>query len=182
MADSAAHPRRTAPLLSVLVALAAFGCQTPAAPPASHELAGIHQLLDALYESFCFEVGGEADWEGMRVLFAEGAAFVAPITDAAPPRAVGAETFLADFRAWSTGTAVSTTGLHERIVHARVDVFGAIAHAYVTFEGFVPPDGPATTRGVDSIQLVRDGGRWLVASFTSQFENAELPLPARFLR
>jgi len=77
--------------------------------------------------------------------------------------------------------AVRSTGLHERILNARVDVFGGVAHAFVAFEGFVPGTGEFRSRGLDSIQLLRDRGRWRVVSFTTQYASDASPLPARFL-
>jgi hypothetical protein len=71
-------------------------------------------------------------------------------------------------------------GFSERIVATRVDAFGHIGHAYVTFEGYVPGDTTTRTRGVDSIQLILTGDDWKVASFTTQFENDSLPLPPSF--
>ena len=77
--------------------------------------------------------------------------------------------------------ANARTGLHERILRIRADVYGSIAHAYVSFEGYVPGEEQARTRGLDSLQFVRDGPRWLLISFTTQYERLRLPMPARFL-
>jgi hypothetical protein len=179
-------------LAAALLALAA-GCKTaaPAPPPSADELLGVRTTLDELYQAFCFEPAGEADWDGMRALFCDGAAFVGPIAPGATPVAVGSEEFLADFQDWVRGSRIGRTGFHERITHARIELFGTVAHAWVTFDGFVPPSGyeaaggaeaalRMNTRGLDSLQLVLDGDRWLVASFTSHYASAAEPLPARF--
>ena len=50
---------------------------------------------------------------------------------------------------------------------------------FVVFEGFVPADGGAVTRGLDSIQLVRTEEGWRLVSFTTQYENEDLRLPER---
>jgi len=171
---------RTTGTALLLLGLAA--CRTSAADPPVEAVAAVDRTLEALYRSFCFDAGGQADWDGMRSLFADGASFVAPIHDGGTPRAVRADEFVRDFRTWIADSEFGRTGLHERIVRARIDLFGTIAHAFVTFEGFVPPDGEVTTRGVDSIQLVKDGERWLVASFSTQYESENAPLPARFER
>ncbi len=165
-----------------LLALVLVGCRAaPAGGPPPAETRAIQETLDALYVAFCFDAGGEADWDAMRALFAEGAAFVAPFGEDETPRAVGEERFVEDFREFIRGSPLRETGFHERITHARVDVFGGVAHAYVVFEGFVPGE-PASRRGLDSIQLVRAGERWLVASFTTQYEGEGNALPERFLR
>ncbi len=145
-------------------------CQTPArGRAASPDHGPIRSTLDELYSAFCFDAGGEADWAAQRALFADGAAFVAPFGPGTTPRAVDAEQFLADFKQFIRTSPLRETGYHERITDMDIEAFGGIAHAFVTFEGFVPGE-PADRRGVDSIQLVRAGDTWLVASFTTQYE------------
>jgi len=182
--------RRLAAAAALL--LIGLGCRAPrpsggedasARPPAvaeDAEVARIRAMLDELYRAFCFDAGGEPDWDAMRARFAGGAAFYAPARPGGTPRGVDAERFFADFAAYVASEPVRSTGLHERILHARVDAFGGVAHAFVAFEGFAPGADEASTRGLDAIALVRDGERWLVASFATQYEGRGLALPARF--
>ncbi len=142
----------------------------------------IGSTLEALYVAFDFGPGGEADWDGLRALFAPGSVFYAPIGPSGEAEGVGAERFLADFQTWSRTSPSVRDGLHERIDATRVEQLGNIAHAWVTFTGFVPGSGEERTQGVDSIQLVRVEGEWRLASFTSHFASEEAPLPARFER
>jgi len=120
-----------------------------------------------------------ASWAAMRSRFVPGAAFVDPVQPPTAPRAIDLETFVAQFRQWVEGTPKGRAGFRERIVVARIDAFGHIAHAYATFEGFAPGQAVAE-RVVDSIQLVFDDTAWKVASFTTQYEAPGLPMPARF--
>ena len=169
---------------AVLLAAGATGCSAPAVgPPAAgdSDVRAIEEMLETLYAAFCFDAGGEADWEGMRALFVDGAAFVAPLGPGEPARAVGADQFVADFRAFIADSEEGRTGFHERVVGLRIDRFGTVAHAFVAFEGFVPGEGVARTRGLDSIQLVRDAGQWKLVSFTTQYESEDRPRPGRFL-
>ena len=83
-------------LLLALAPLAA-GCVAVGAhpvPPPPDAARTVEGAIDALYDAFGWDAGGEADWDGMRDLFADGAVFVAPI----PPR------FSADSAATSTGS------------------------------------------------------------------------------
>ncbi len=120
------------------VVLGSFaGCQsTPAeSAPAQADVSAVQSTLDKLYAAFCFEARGSADWDTIRDLCADGAVFVAPISAKKTPRAVGIDEFLRDYHAYVASEAVRNTGLHERIVHTRIDLYGSIAHAYVAFEG-----------------------------------------------
>lgn len=169
--------------LAAALLASALACRAPRAVvgPSPDELRAVEATLEELYRAFCFDAGGEADWDAMRALFADGAVFVAPFAAGETPRAVGADAFLDDFRAWVASEAMRATGLHERIVIARIELFGSIAHAWITFEGFVPGEPAPRTLGLDSLQLVRDGGRWKLVSFTTQYAGEALPLSERFL-
>jgi hypothetical protein len=140
----------------------------------------VRRTLDSLYAAFSFEAGGEPNWRAMRALMLPGSAFVDPVRPPTPPHAIGADEFLANFRRWVQETPKGKAGFKERIVAARIDSFGHVAHAYVTFEGYPPGKTIAEERGVDSIQFVLDGTQWKVASFTTQYEEPGLPMPNRF--
>ncbi len=180
-----------APLLPLGLWLASAGCaaRQPLVPPIGQSPCGsqteqvqpeIDAFLEELYRSFCFDPGAEADWEAMERLFVSGASFVSPIRPSEAVQVQDAKGFLADFRRWIQTSEVGRTGLHERIVRTRIERFGSIAHAYVTFEGFVPTDGIVQTLGLDSLQLVLDRGTWKLSSFSSQYASANEPLPAQF--
>ncbi|MCC6409080.1 MAG: hypothetical protein IT453_18105 [Planctomycetes bacterium] len=178
-----------------LVALALGACRAPVGEspaaraahaaddggPATEDVAAIRRTLDELYAAFCFDAGKEADWERIRASSIDGAVWVAPIAPGAAARGDGTDAFVQGFRAAIHSSPELARGFHERIVHARIDRFGTVAHAWVAFEGFVPGDGRALTRGLDSLQLVFVRGEWRVASFTTQYEGGELSIPSRFL-
>ena len=162
----------------------ASACQSaPPAPPEApaDERAPLVAAVEELYRAFDFDAGGEADWAAMRALFAPGASFASPGAPGRPARLVDAEQFLADFRAWVADSEEGRTGFHERITRLEVELYGTVAHTFVTFEGFVPPHGPALTLGLDAIQWVQDEGEWKLASFATQYASDALPMPARFL-
>ncbi len=174
---------------SLVLAATAASCRiadptgaSPNPPVASAEAPAIRAMLDSLYEDFCFDAGGQADWESMEAHFAPDAVFFSPAAPGAPPRGLDGAGFLAEFRAYVNDSGVARTGLHERIVNVDIHVFGGIAHALVVFDAFAPgelPEQPPARRGLDSIQLLRGGDRWLLASFTTQYEREDLQLPAR---
>ncbi len=136
-------------------------------------------LIHRLYAAFCFDADGEADWDALRSDMAAGATFVSPVPEGQTPTGVDTERFLADFQAFIRQSPLGESGYHERVVRTRIDHLGAVAHAWVTFEAFVPGQG-VDRRGVDSLQLVRDGAEWKLVSFTTQYESDALALPPRF--
>lgn len=168
--------------LAVLLLLTA-GCQGPARPAAGDDAAEleIRAALTELYDAFGFEAGGEPDWAAQRRLALPGASFVPSLRPDRDPVATGIEPFLADFRAFAGAEPWRSSGLFERIVGLRIERFGGLAQALVAFEGHVPDDERAVTRGLDAIQLVRTRDGWRVAAFATQFEGNGLRLPDRFL-
>ena len=171
-------------LALLLAALASPGCRSAAPSTRASDSAAVHAIratLAELYDAFCFDAGAEPDWDALRQIFADGAAFVPSIRADRRPVANDAERFVADFRAFVSSEPYRSTGFHERIVGVQIDAFGGIAHAFVAFEGFVPADGATVTRGLDSLQLVHDGTAWRLVSFTTQYEDDALRLPRRFV-
>ena len=171
--------------MRALLALALVACQT--APPAAEVAAEaaeaveaeVRAAIDELYAAFGFDAGAEPDWATQRARYLEGAVFIAPAREGAPAVAEDTETFLAGFATYVREGPYRETGLHERLLAVRVELFGGIAHAWVAFEGHAPGEDEARTRGLDSLQLVRDAGVWRLASFTTQYEGEGLELPAR---
>jgi len=145
------------------------------------EREAIEATIVELYRAFGFRPGEGADWDRIRASCIEGASFLAPVREGEAPSAVGIDGFLRAFEAWAASEPVRSTGLEERVLYARIEGWGTIALAWVAFEGYVPATGERRTRGVDSIGFVRDGTRWKVGSFSTQYEDEQSPLPGRFL-
>ncbi len=95
-------------------------------------------------------------------------------------RIIDLEGFFADFREFLAMPGVRQGGFTETIAHRRTDRFGDIAHCYLHFEAKLGGDPRPAAHGLDSIQLVRVGKDWRVASITTEFERPDRRLPARF--
>lgn len=70
----------------------------------------------------------------------------------------------------------------ERELARKVDVFGKIAHVLSTYElTMTGKDGTIVRRGLNSIQLMKQDGRWLICSLIWDRESNELKLPSQYL-
>ena len=166
-------------LLRCTLLLALVGCRATAPPSPeapSPEHAQLRQTIDALYVAFGFDAGGEPDWSTQERIYMQGATFVAPIRRGRTPVGVDTATFIDDFRAFARTGSYAGSGLYERILQTHIGVCGGVAHAFVLFEGHLPGEADARTRGMDSLQFVRDGEDWRLVSFTTQYESADTPL------
>ncbi len=75
------------------------------------------------------------------------------------------------------------SGFFEREVSRRTDCFGNVCQIFSTYEARrAASDEKPFVRGINSIQLVRDGKRWWVASIVWDTERADNPIPADYLK
>jgi hypothetical protein len=73
-------------------------------------------------------------------------------------------------------------GLWEREIARRVTRFGRVAHVFSTYETRLrAPDAPIAARGINSIQLVEEGGVWTIAQLIWDVERAGNELPEEYL-
>jgi hypothetical protein len=123
--------------------------------------AGIAHLLSRLYEVISFPEGGEPDWTGMSDVFSAHAR----ITRITPE---GTDYFdLPTFQAMAQEMLRlgAYTAFHEEEVACRVECFGNVAHVASAYETRRDPDARAClSRGINSLQLVRESHGWRVLS------------------
>jgi len=73
-------------------------------------------------------------------------------------------------------------GFFEREAARRTDCFGNVCHVFSTYESrHAPSDAAPFQRGINSIQLLRDGNRWWIASVVWDAERPDNPIPAQYL-
>ena len=137
---------------------------------AAHEEARIGSALAAVYAVISGPAGKPRDWARMRTLYTPEARLTAITTKGISGGTV--EDYIA-----RSGPSLVKSGFTERELARRVEIFGNLAHAWSSYEG-TGDGGKLKVRGINSVQLVRVEGRWLVQSILWQAENAALPLPA----
>jgi hypothetical protein len=150
-------------------------------PPAAADSADVGSLdaiVNALYASVSFETGGQPDWPRFRSLFDPAALMVrvdarhGAQTDEPAVRISSLDDYVA-----RTTVAIEGGGLtdfRERELTRRTEVFGDLAAVFSTYERSVGED---VRRGINSIQLAKDGERWWVisVSWTDEIEHGSLP-------
>jgi len=123
--------------------------------------AGIAGLLARLYEVISFPEGGEPDWSGMTEVFSPHAR----ITRITPEGTdyLDLPTFQA--MAQELLRVGAYTAFHEQEVACRVERFGNVAHVASAYETRRDPAARAClSRGINSLQLVRENDAWRVLS------------------
>lgn len=136
--------------------------------------------MAALYDVISGPAGKRRDWDRLRSLFVPGGRLVR----AAERPGGGAEARLLDVEDYvaRAGPRLEGEGFYEREVSRKVESFGNIAHVFSTYESrHAPGDERPFDRGINSIQLLKDGERWWLVSVYWDSEGPSKPLPEKYL-
>ena len=150
-------------------------------PPAARaaDVGSIDTIVAALYDVISGPAGQKRDWNRMRSLFVPGAR---PIPTAI--REAGAEARIRDVEAYIAGATATLerNGFFEREIFRKTEAFGNIAHVFSTYESRRTAADPAPfARGINSIQLLKDGDRWWIVTVFWDAERPGTPLPPQYL-
>ncbi len=144
----------------------------PAANPA--DVAEIDQLIKVLYEVISGPAGPR-DWARFRSLFHTDA-FMAAFT---PKR---------ELRKFSPAQYVQNNGpffmknsFNEKEIGRKVNQFGNVAQVFTAYEFIAGTNPPLNKRGINSIELIKEKGRWFIMSITWDEESKDQPIPAAYL-
>jgi hypothetical protein len=82
----------------------------------------------------------------------------------------------------SAGEFFAANGFYEWEVARTAERFGNVAHAMSTYETrWSADDAEPFMRGINSIQLLEQGGRWWVVTIFWDNEGPDKPIPDRYL-
>jgi len=152
--------------------LAAAVAPVPLASAA--DLAGIDHAIRGVYEVISGPPGQKRDFDQMRAMFAPGATM-----KAIGPKGLRGGT-VEDYIARNSAI-LEKDGFTERELGRRVEIWGGLATAWSAYDGRTA-NGSFHERGINSFQLVKVDGKWLVASILWQEATPENPLPADLIK
>lgn len=156
----------------------------------SADVASLDAIVNALYALLSFQPGGQPDWPRFRSLFDPAALMVRVDAGLARQHAEhgGTKPDVPAVRVSSvddwiarTTAAIESGALaefDERELTRRTEVFGELASVFSTYERSIAQD---VRRGINSVQLVKDGERWWVISICWTDEIEHCTLPGRYL-
>lgn len=151
--------------------------QRPAAAPA--DVASIDAITAALYDVISGPAGKARDWDRMRSLFHPDARLVPMVKTRDGMRT---RTMTVDDYVKTSGPFLEQQGFFEREIARTTQAFGHFAHVFSTYEGRQKQDDATPfLRGINSIQLVQQDGRWWVLQILWEQEHDAGPIPAQFL-
>jgi hypothetical protein len=140
----------------------------------------IDALIRAFYEVVSGPKGQPRQWARDRTLYLPGTRFVAitqPGKSEPNAKVMTHQEFVDAY-----DQLLVSTGFCEKEIHRVALQFGRVAHVWSTYEiRRETPDGPLLGRGINSIELLYDGGRWWVAFASWQDEDSHNPIAREFL-
>jgi hypothetical protein len=157
-----------------VIAALVIAAAVAAAPPSKADLAGIDAAIRGVYEVISGPPGQKRDFDRMRSLFAPGATM-----KAIGPKGLhggSLEDYIARDR-----DILEREGFTERELGRRLEVWGGLATAWSSYDGR-NASGSFHERGINSFELVKIDGKWLIASILWQEETPDNPLPKDLAR
>jgi hypothetical protein len=146
----------------------------------------VDAIISALYGSVSHAADARPDFDRMRKIFLYVGMLVPPkAPDASDFRVMDVDQFaerIEKSAAARKEKGEPAVGFFEREIARRTDCFGNVCHVFSTYESRrAPSDAAPFQRGINSIQLLRDGNRWWIASVVWDAERPDNPIPAQYL-
>jgi hypothetical protein len=187
-----------------LAAAGAASAQTPAAAPVKLPPGAIlsqanwpqpktadvdspEHILSALYDVISGPAHQPRDWNRMRSLFVPGARLIpVRIQPGTPNLKTSPNTdvlllSIDDYIAIASAH-MEADGFFEHSIHNDFARFGNIVTVWSTYESrHAEADAKPFARGINSIQLLKDGGRYWIVDVYWDSERPETPIPAKYL-
>ena len=153
-------------MIGAFLLLAAAAVQ----PAPNADLAEIDRTVLAVYDVISGPPGQKRDFDRMRSLFAPGATM-----KAIGPKGLRGGT-VEDYIS-RNAAILEKEGFTEKELGHRVELWGNLATVWSSYDGRTA-SGSFHERGINSFQLVKVDGKWLVAAILWQEETPAFSLPA----
>ena len=168
-----------------LTALAQAPRKREAPAPVPPDAVSVDAIVAALYASVSYAPGAMPDFDRMRGIFL-------PVGMLIPPKRPNEDIFstldVDQFaERFKKGMAARKEkgepgGFQEKEIGRRTDCFGNVCQIFSTYESkYAVSDEKPFTRGINSMQLVKDGRRWWIASVAWDVERPDNPIPQSYL-
>jgi hypothetical protein len=169
-------------LLAAALASAQTSRRREAPPPA--DALSVDSIVAALYASVSHAPDASPDFERMRGIFLYVGMLVPPAKPGEEIKVTDVDGFAERYQKGVDARKEkkeSASGFFEREIARRSDCFGNVCQIFSTYESrHTASDAAPFQRGINSIQLVRDGKRWWIASVAWDIEKPESPIPAQY--
>jgi hypothetical protein len=145
------------------------------------EPAALDSVISALYECISGPAGEPRDWDRFRTLFKPEAHLIR--TGVSPEGEPAYEAHTVESFIRNADPFFKEHSFFETELARRTETFGNITHVFSTYEAREEAgERQLLGRGINSIQLVYDGRRWLVVNMIWDDEREGNPIPESYLQ
>ncbi|MEP7256105.1 MAG: peptidase M61 [Ferruginibacter sp.] len=145
----------------------------PAAAPS--DVLEIDQVIKALY-AVISGPAGPRDWKRFRSLFHTDA-FMAAFNAKKELRKFSPAQYVQN-----NGPFFMQHSFNEKEIGRKVNQFGNVAQVFTSYEFVAGTNPPTNKRGINSIELIKEKGRWFIMSITWDDESKDQPIPPAYLK
>jgi hypothetical protein len=145
--------------------------------PRPEDVSSPEAIVKAMYETIS-GLAGQRNWQRERSLFLPGARLI-PIGKRIHGKD-GLQVLTVDEWIDDVSEFFAENDFWESEITSHVDRFGNMAQVFSTYEARDREDGAPIGRGINSIQLLFDEGRWWIVSVMWDNETRENPIPGEF--
>jgi hypothetical protein len=149
----------------------------PKATPA--DVSSVDAILAALYDVISGPAGQPRNWSRFRSLFVPDARLI-PVRHNKTGNGADIAIYTPEQYQERAAPALEK-GFFERGIHNTTESFGDIVQVFSTYESRHTKDGQPFQRGINSIQLLKDGNRYWVVNILWDGETPTNPIPAKYL-
>ena len=153
--------------------------------PAPADALSVDSIIAALYASVSHAPDVSPDFDRMRSIFLYVGMFVPPVRPGQEITGSDVDGFVSRYEKSAAARkekAEAAQGFFEREIARRQDCFGNVCQVFSTYESrHAASDAKPFERGINSIQLVRDGKRWWIASVAWDAERPDNLVPDQYL-
>lgn len=146
----------------------------------AEDVSSIDAIMKALYKVPAGNPGEARDWDRYRSLFTPDARLI-PARGNPEGGAMAMYVTITDYISLNKNY-FEKGGFMDKEVGRRVETFGNIAQVWSTFESrHKEGDAEPYTRGINSVQLLKDGDRWWVVNIFWDMEGPGSAIPEKYL-
>ncbi|QGZ39733.1 hypothetical protein IP92_02035 [Pseudoduganella flava] len=173
--------RKSLMLFALLGAWAAVCPSAALAQVKPADVATVDGVIAALYDTISGPAGKPRDWERLRGLFRSDGRMI--VHGQNKEGVFNTRVLTVDDYIARVTPLFEKEGFFESELTRKSEQFGQIAHVFSTYESrHAQAEARPFQRGINSIQLIKDGQRWWVQSLVWQAETDRNPLPQRYLK
>ncbi len=147
------------------------------------DVSSLDGIIKALYESVSFAPGKQPNYDRLRTIFhRDGRLIPSKVDRDAEFSSLDLESFVTQSREIIVISGLERKGFLETEIARRTQMFGNIMHVFSTYETKDAETGSTSVqRGINSIQIVREHGRFWIMTVLWDIERPGHPIPHAYL-